>query len=257
MQATIRYLAIVSDDPERLARFYTSHFGMQELGRSGAGDVSVTDGFFNLSLLACRPELGARGPRQIGIAVDDHAALVDRLQRFAPHLALQPDEGGLHHGEYCIADPNGYPVAVSTCGFGVPGGTSRLPGMRHVAMCEPRGDVVAEFYASVFGLEKAFLEMWRSTGRFLTDGTINLAILGDAEETRAAGKEVTVDHAQLGVNHYGFETPRVGDFIGQLPREIRREQRLDRRDAQDYYRIWDPDGNHFDLRVAGAWTAAA
>jgi hypothetical protein len=99
--------------------------------------------------------------------------------------------------------------------------------------------------------------MWRSTGRFLTDGTINLAILADAEETRAAGKEVTVDHAQLGVNHYGFETPRVGDLIGRLPRETRREQRLDRRDPQDYYRIWDPDGNHFDLRVAGAWTAAA
>ncbi|HLH21904.1 MAG TPA: VOC family protein [Chloroflexota bacterium] len=257
MQATIRYLAIVSDDPERLARFYADSFGMQELGRSGAGDVSVTDGFFNLSLLAYRPELGARGPRQIGIAVDDRTALADRLQRFAPHLTLQPDEGGLHHGEYCIADPNGYPVAVSTRGFGVPGSASRLPGMRHVAMCEPRGDAVAEFYANVFGLEKAFPEMWRSTGRFLTDGTINLAILGDAEETRAAGKEVTIDHAQLGLNHYGFETPRVGDLIGRLPRGTRREQRLDRRDAQDYYRIWDPDGNHFDLRVAGAWTAAA
>ena len=38
MQATIRYLAIVSDDPERLARFYTSGFGMRELGRSSAGD---------------------------------------------------------------------------------------------------------------------------------------------------------------------------------------------------------------------------
>ena len=49
------------------------------------------------------------------------------------------------------------------------------------------GDAVAEFYANVFGLEKAFPEMWRSTGRFLTDGTINLAILGDAAETRAAG----------------------------------------------------------------------
>lgn len=257
MQATIRYLAIVSDDPERLARFYTSSFGMQELGRSSAGDVSVTDGAFNLSLLAYRPELGTRGPRQIGIAVDDYAALTDRLQRYAPHLALRPDEGGLHHGDYCIAYPNGYAVSVSTHGFGVPGHASKLPTIRHVAMCEPRGDVVAEFYLNVFGLEKAFPEMWRSTGRFLTDGTINLALLGDAEETRAAGKEVTIDHAQLGVNHYGFETPRVGDLIGQLPPETRREQRLDRRDALDYYRIWDPDGNHFDLRVAGAWTAAA
>jgi catechol 2,3-dioxygenase-like lactoylglutathione lyase family enzyme len=257
MQATIRYLAIVSDDPERLARFYTSSFGMQELGRSGAGDVSITDGFFNLSLLAYRAELGARGPRRIGIAVDDRAALAERLQRFAPHLALEPGEGGLHHGEYCIVDPNGFAVSVSTSGFGVPGSTSRLPGIRHVAMCEPRGDVVAAFYENVFGLEKAFPAMWRSTGRFLTDGTINLALLGDAAETRAAGKEVTVDHEQLGVNHYGFETPRVGDLIGQLSAATRREQRLDRRDAQDYYRIWDPDGNHFDLRVAGAWTAAA
>jgi catechol 2,3-dioxygenase-like lactoylglutathione lyase family enzyme len=257
MEATIRYLAIVSDDPERLARFYVSNFGMQELGRSAAGDVSVTDGYYNLSFLAARPELGTPGPRQIGIAVDDRGALADRLQRFAPHLALQPDEGGLHHGEYCVTDPNGFAVSVSTRAFGVLGSTSTLPGIRHVAMCEPRGDAVAEFYSNVFGLEKAFPHMWRSTGRFLTDGTINLALLGDAEETRAAGKEVTIDHGKPGVNHYGFETPQVGALIEQLPADTRCEQRLDRPDARDYYRIWDPDGNHFDLRVAGAWSDGA
>src|SRR5262245_39534674 len=181
MQATIRYLAIVSDDPERLARFYTTSFGMQELGRSSAGDVSVTDGFYNLSFLASRPGLGAPGPRQIGIAVDDPDELKDRLQRFAPDLELQPDEGGLHGGEYCLTDPNGYAVSVSTHAFGVPGTPQTLPAMRHVAMCEPRGDAVADFYVNVFGLEKAFTHMWRATGRFLSDGTINLALLGDAE----------------------------------------------------------------------------
>src|SRR5437868_12776175 len=129
---TTLFRSIVSDDPERLARFYTSAFGMRELGRSGAGDVSVTDGYYNLSFLASRPELGAPGPRQIGIGVDDRAALADRLQRFAPHLALQPDEGGLHHGECCVTDPNGFAVSVSTRGFGVPGSTSALPGIRHV-----------------------------------------------------------------------------------------------------------------------------
>jgi catechol 2,3-dioxygenase-like lactoylglutathione lyase family enzyme len=257
MQATIRYLAIVSDDPERLARFYTTNFGMQELGRSSAGDVSVTDGFYHLSFLAHRPELGARGPRQIGIAVDDPDELKDRLQRFAPDLELQPDEGGLHRGEYCLTDPNGYAVSVSTRAFGVPGTPQTLPGIRHVAMCEPRGDAVADFYVNVFGLEKAFTHMWRATGRFLSDGTINLALLGDAEETRAAGGKVTIDHSKLGVNHYGFETPQVGALIDQLPAETRREQRLDRPDSRDYYRIWDPDGNHFDLRVAGAWSGGA
>ncbi|HEY7061886.1 MAG TPA: VOC family protein [Chloroflexota bacterium] len=254
MQATIRYLAIVSDDPERLARFYATTFGLRELGRSSAGDVSLTDGFYNLSLLAARPELGATGPRQIGIAVDDKAALKDRLQRYAPDVALAPDEGGLHHGEYCVADPNGFAVSVSTRNFGVPDGTSALPAVRHVAMCEPRGDVVADFFANVFGLEKAFLHQWRPTGRFMTDGTINLALLADAEEMRAAGRPVTVDHFKQGLTHYGFETPRVGAFVDQLPTDTRREQRLDRRDAADYYRIWDPDGNHFDLRVAGAWS---
>ena len=253
MQATIRYLAIVSHDPERLARFYTSAFGMRELGRSKAGDISVTDGGYNLSLLAARPELGPPGPRQFGIAIDDRAALEERLQRFAPHLALQPDEGGLHRGDYCVTDPNGFAIAVSTSGFGLNGGPNPLPAIRHAAMCEPRGDLVADFYVNVFGLEKASLGHWSATGRFLSDGTTNLAVLGDAEETLAAGKKVTIDHFKLGLTHFGFETPHVGELIEQLPAGTRTEQRLDRPDSRDYYRLWDPDGNHFDLRVAGAW----
>lgn len=256
MQATIRYLAIVSRDPERLAHFYTGSFGMRELGRSGAGDISVTDGAFNLTFLAQRPALGALGPRQLGLAVDDRAALAERLQRFAPHLTLRPDEGGLHHGDYTVTDPNGYTVSVSTSGFGV-SGSAPLPAIRHVALCEPRGDAVADFYVNVFGLERAFTHMWRPTGRFLTDGAINLALLGDAAETRAAGKEVNIDHEQTGVNHYGFESPRLAALLDGLPRETRWEQRLDRPDPLNYYRLWDPDGNHFDLRIAGAWSAAA
>jgi catechol 2,3-dioxygenase-like lactoylglutathione lyase family enzyme len=253
MQATIRYLAIVSDDPERLARFYTSAFGMRELGRSSTGDISVTDGGYNLSLLATRPELGPPGPRLFGIAVDDRAELEERLQRFAPGLTLDPDEGGLHYGEYCVTDPNGFAISVSTSGFGLNGGPNPLPAIRHVAMCEPQGDQVADFYLNVFGLEKASLGHWSATGRFLTDGTTSLALLADAEEMQAAGRKVSVDHYKQGLTHYGFETPRVGEFIEQLPAGTRSEQRLDRPDSRDYYRLWDPDGNHFDLRVAGAW----
>jgi hypothetical protein len=124
-----------------------------------------------------------------------------------------------------------------------------------VAMCEPQGEQVADFYLNVFGLEKASLGHWSATGRFLTDGTTSLALLADAEETRAAGRRVSVDHYKQGLTHYGFETPRVGEFIEQLPADTRSEQRLDRPDSRDYYRLWDPDGNHFDLRVAGAWGA--
>ena len=37
MGSQIRYLAIVSEHPDTLARFYSTHFAMRELGRSDAG----------------------------------------------------------------------------------------------------------------------------------------------------------------------------------------------------------------------------
>ena len=257
MQGTIRYLSIVSPDPERLARFYTGAFGMREMGRSSTGDVSVTDGHYNLSLLAARPELGPAGPWRMGIAVDDRGELEERLQEFAVGATLQPDQGGLHFGEYTVTDPQGIVISVSTSRFGLNGETSTLPAIRHAAMCEAHGDVVADFYLTVFGLQKAFPHMWRSPGRFLSDGTTNLALLGDVEETRAAGRQVTIDHTRPGVSHYGFEAPSAPKLVEQLPAGTKWEQRLDRPDPTDYYRIWDPDGNHFDLRAAGAWTEDA
>jgi hypothetical protein len=43
MESQVRYLAIVSESPDRLAAFYSSYFAMRELGRSAAGDVALTD----------------------------------------------------------------------------------------------------------------------------------------------------------------------------------------------------------------------
>ena len=62
MDAHLGYLAIISEQPERLADFYAEHFDMWQLGRSAAGDVSITDGFLNVSILKQRPGVeGASG----------------------------------------------------------------------------------------------------------------------------------------------------------------------------------------------------
>ena len=47
----IRYLAILCSEPAALAGFYGRCFGMEEIGRADAGDVTLTDGGFNLTLL--------------------------------------------------------------------------------------------------------------------------------------------------------------------------------------------------------------
>lgn len=49
--ATIRHIAIVSENPEKLAQFYADVYGMEITGRS-KGDVWVTDGYMDVALIA-------------------------------------------------------------------------------------------------------------------------------------------------------------------------------------------------------------
>lgn len=44
--------------PEVLADFYATYLGVRELGRGPDGDISLTDGFYNLTFLKQRPGLG-------------------------------------------------------------------------------------------------------------------------------------------------------------------------------------------------------
>src|SRR5205809_853677 len=125
MQATVRYLAIVSKEPEPLAEFYTRYMGLRQLARSASGEISLTDDLYKLK---------------------------ERLERYAPDQTLEPEPGGPHYGDYRLRDPNGYPVCVSTTSFGLPPAQPRRPLIRHVALCEPNGDAVAEFYANVLGM---------------------------------------------------------------------------------------------------------
>jgi hypothetical protein len=251
VKAKIRYLGLVSKTPFRLAHFYASTFGLQELGRSTDGDVSLTDGFYNLTLLLQRPDRPISGFQVAGLAVDQPDELKERIKRHAPGAQLEPDDGGIHAGEFVLKDPNGFAVAVSTSNFGVPDGASRLPALVHAAMCAPGGPKLAAFYAGVFGLD----ESGHSSrfGSFLTDGTTNLAILASGEEAQNLGRRPNLDRLKSGWSHFGFEAPSAEDVVAKLPPDIGWTQRTDRPRSEGYYRIWDPDGNQFDLRSSPGW----
>jgi hypothetical protein len=105
MDSQIRYLAIVSEQPQALGRFYSTYFAMHELGRSDTGDVALTDGFYNISILKPRDGASELGISHLGITIDDIGEIEGRLKEFAPKTNIRQEEGGLFHGDYSVTDP--------------------------------------------------------------------------------------------------------------------------------------------------------
>jgi catechol 2,3-dioxygenase-like lactoylglutathione lyase family enzyme len=67
--AKIRHIAIFSDDPEKLAAFYSDVYGMKITGRS-KGDVWVTDGYMDVALISRKTEKAPRGLHHFGFTLD-------------------------------------------------------------------------------------------------------------------------------------------------------------------------------------------
>jgi hypothetical protein len=84
MDSQIRYLAIVSERPETLAEFYSTYFAMRELGRSDSGDIALTDGFYNISILKPRDGAAELGISHLGVTIEDIREIEARLRDFAP-----------------------------------------------------------------------------------------------------------------------------------------------------------------------------
>jgi catechol 2,3-dioxygenase-like lactoylglutathione lyase family enzyme len=257
MESRIRYLAIVTDRPPKLSSFYQEHFGLKPLATNDRGDISLTDGSFNLTLLRRRDGLGEVGLSHIGLAIPDIREVEGRLEEFAPNANLEALDGSPSQGDFRVFDPNGFAVHLSTSAFGVATDTTDLPGVRHVALCQPRVEDVAAFFVNVFGIRETSHSLQeRRDGlpnRFTSDGRINMAILADAETMRRRGEaEVSPDHMKLGVNHFGFGVESYEPIISRMPAEAEASRRVDRPDPNQY-RVLDPDGNHIDLRLGQTW----
>ncbi|HVA22899.1 MAG TPA: VOC family protein [Chloroflexota bacterium] len=250
MDSRIRYLALGSEQPEKLAQFYTTYFGMRELGRSDGGDVALTDGFYNISIV--KPQGGVEpGLNHFGIEIDDIREIEGRLEEFAPHADIQAENGDLFHGEYRVTDPNGLTVSLSTKHFSVPAGSRGLPAIRHVALSTPNNDTVLDFYRNVFGFREpttslAIREKGLAT-RFAADGATSLAILRypvdqDMEEPEGGW---AARHFKGGVNHFGFLVNDIQNFMAALP-----EGSVTKRPAvrpMTEFRVVDPEANEIDI----------
>ena len=200
----IRYLAALSENPDRIAQFYAGHFGMTELGRSNEGDVSLTDGHYNFSVFKSRRVLGEPrneiGLHHIGLQVDSISEVRDRYLNFNPRGTIVPESNDLHHGEVRIYDPEMNPVTLSETSFGVTVDERRYPRIAHIAFDAMLPQSLMEFYCDVLGLREVENSFhYRSRGqlnRFCGDGRTNLAI--HPFYSSAIGHE-----GRFGVQHFG------------------------------------------------------
>jgi len=253
MSAVIRYVAYISENPEKLSAFYHRFFKTDELGRSQEGDISLTDGFLNLTFFRKRPALCEPrmeiGLNHIGIQVDNIEETKNKYIRLFPRKPVVPESGDIHHGVLRIHDPDGNPVSLSEQPFGVKG-ERRYPGIRHIAYNAMDPEGMREFYFGLFGFNEltsglAYREAGR-LNRFVGDGFTNLAIHPFYDPT-AVGHEM-----KFGINHLGFLVSDLGTIMDDLSSVVRIQKRPDDRPFAEF-RFTDPEGNRLDLSQTKRW----
>jgi catechol 2,3-dioxygenase-like lactoylglutathione lyase family enzyme len=117
----IRHLALITVDPERLARFYEDVFQMTRLtgkaGVPGSKAVYMTDGYITLALLENKAEGKPSGLNHFGFHVDDHDEISQRLVKGGVRApAKRPADRP--YAETRAFDPDGNNFDISVAGFG-------------------------------------------------------------------------------------------------------------------------------------------
>jgi len=250
-RARIRYLAITAKNPEVLARYYATYFGMWLLGESADGDISLTDGFYNFTVLKQRAALGAEdavlGTNHFGIEIDDLHEVERRLAEVGPGFTLEPESGDLHHGDYRVRDPNGLTISLSTQHFHVDHEYRPLPSIRHIALSVPNNDAALAFYVKVFDFQattttaRLMQQVPPLPARMAGDGSTAFAILPEP----ALLDEPADGHRKPGFNHFGILVPDIDAVRRRLPVGTVHKRPANRPFAE--YRVSDPEGNQFDV----------
>ncbi len=112
----LRHLAIVTLDPEKLAKLYTEVFAMEVLESTPGGGIFLTDGTITLALLPNRAEGKPNGINHIGFHIEDTEAIAGRIAEWNLAAPAERPAGRLY-AETRITDPDGNNIDLSVHGF--------------------------------------------------------------------------------------------------------------------------------------------
>jgi len=252
--AELRYIAFISEDPEKITDFYNRFLGTKELGRSPEGDISVTDGFYNLTFFkkrsALREPTMELGLHHIGLEVADLEEVKGHYLKFNPRGVIMDEPGDIHHGEIRIYDPECHPVSLSTKAFGLKETQAKqFPRIRHIAYNALDPERMLQFYVQVLGLREvptSYVRRQQGAGnRFGGDGSTNLAI--HPFYSRTEGHEV-----RFGINHIGFLVDNIDATMAELSSVLKIAPRPSTRPYAEF-RFRDAEGNALDLSQTKGW----
>ena len=126
----IRHLAVITVDPERLAKFYEDVFQMTRVsgkaGVPGSKAVYMTDGYITLALLENKADGKPSGLNHFGWQVDDQDEITGRLAKggIKPPSKRPADRP---YAETRATDPDGNNFDISVKGFGSDEGATAAP----------------------------------------------------------------------------------------------------------------------------------
>ncbi len=112
----IKHLAIVTLDPEKLAKFYCDVFDMEILHRGGNGGIFVTDGYLTVALLQSHSDGKPAGLNHFGFHIEDADEIAGRIKDFGlKDPVKRPDDRP--YAETRATDPDGNNFDLSVHGF--------------------------------------------------------------------------------------------------------------------------------------------
>ena len=114
--ARIKHLVIRTPDPDRLADYYVKVMGLEMTHRSDSGNISLTDGYFDLSIHKTGMDGAPSGFNHFGFEVENFEPYLERAKEhgYAPpekHARVRP------FAEYRGVDPDGNNFDLSTKGY--------------------------------------------------------------------------------------------------------------------------------------------
>ena len=117
-----------------------------------------------------------------------------------------------------------------------------MPKLRHIGIITIDPEKLAGFYESVFDME--IIHRSKAGAVYMSDGTINLALLPNTAEGKPSG-----------LNHFGFHIDDADETTRRLA-EWNIGAPAERPKNRPYAetRTTDPDGNNIDLSVHGFQT---
>lgn len=247
----IRYIAMMANEPEKLADFYKLYLLMKEIAHSPEGDISLTDSFYNVTIFRNRDgvdEAPEPGLHHLGFQVESLKEAEARYKSLYPSGKISKEQGGPNRGALRIYDNDGRAVSLSEEPFGVTGSEQRFPRIRHVAFATPNPTKTLEFYSNVLGMkELPTSHEFRSNGqpnRFAGDGSTNFAMHpyppGVGQDPRP------------GFNHFGVLVSDIEAVVREMSAAVRIAPRpADRPFAELHFK--DPERNAIDLSQRKGW----